>query len=145
MNKLNPALLIPILLCSFLIFSSWAAYQAATRVSDVSDRDYYSKGLKYNSTLIEKKAASSLGWQLRSEFSDGRLVQYLTNSEGLPVSGATGLLKLQDRDALLIVPLEETQPGIYHADLPHLTATQMARAEFELNGARILRHLLLAL
>lgn len=55
MAKLSPALLIPLLLCSFLAFSSWAAYQAATRVSDVSDRDYYSKGLKYNSTLLEKR------------------------------------------------------------------------------------------
>ena len=145
MNKLNPALLIPILLGAFLLFSSWAAYQAATRVSDVSDRDYYSKGLKYNNTLIEKQAASSLGWQLHSELMDGRLIQYLTNGEGLPVTGATGLLKLQDRDVRLIVPLEETQPGIYHAELPHLSGTQTVRAEFELNGARILRHLLLSL
>lgn len=145
MAKLNPTLLIPILLCSFLIFSGWAAYQAATRVSDISDRDYYSKGLKYNNTILEKQAATSLGWELRSELADGLLIQYLTNRDGLPVSGATGLLKLQDRDSLLTVPLEETQPGIYHARLPQFSGTQMVRAEFEHNGARILRRLLLTL
>jgi nitrogen fixation protein FixH len=145
MVKLNSALLIPLLLCSFLAFSSWAAYQAVTRVSEVSDRDYYSKGLKYNSTILEKNAAAVLGWEVHSKLIDGALIQHLTNRDGEPVSGAKGLLKLQHHEALLIVPLEEIQAGVYRAQLPQLTGEHLIRAEFERDGARILRRLLLTI
>lgn len=145
MTKLSPALLIPLLLCSFLAFSSWAAYQAATRVSEVSDRDYYSKGLKYNSTLLEKKAATVLGWELRSELIDGVLIQYLTDQNGEPVSGAKGLLKLQHHEAPLIVPLEEIATGVYRGQLPQLAGEHLIRAQFERDGARIQRRLLLTI
>ncbi|MBW6509408.1 MAG: FixH family protein [Desulfuromonadales bacterium] len=145
MTKPSPALLIPLLLCSFLAFSSWAAYQAATRVSDVSDRGYYSKGLKYNSTLLEKKAATVLGWELRSELVDGMLIQHLTDQNGEPVSGAKGILKLQHREALLTVPLEEIDAGVYRGLLPQRAGEHLIRAEFERDGARILRHLLLTI
>ncbi len=145
MAKLNSALLVPLLLCSFLVFSSWAAYQAATRVSEISDRDYYSKGLKYNSTILEKQAAAVLGWELHSKLIDGKLIQHLTNQKGEPVSGATGLLKLQYRETELILPLEETEPGVYRTPLPQLTGEHLIRAEFEHDGARILRRLLLTI
>lgn len=145
MIRLNSALLVPLLLCSFLVFSSWAAYQAATRVSAVSDRDYYSKGLKYNSTLLEKKAATVLGWELHSTLIDGILIQYLTDQSGEPVSGAKGLLKLQYREAQLSVPLEEVDAGVYRAPLPQLSGEHLIRAEFERDGARILRRLLLTI
>ena len=145
MTRFNSALLVPLLLCSFLVFSGWAAYQAATRVSDISDRDYYSNGLKYNSTMLEKQAATALGWELHSEQSNGVLIQHLTNREGEPVSGAKGLLKLQHRGALLMVPLEETEPGVYRAQLPELSGENLIQAEFEHKGARILRRLLLTI
>ncbi|MBD1400642.1 FixH family protein [Pelovirga terrestris] len=145
MTKFNSALLVPLLLCSFLVFSSWAAYQAATRVSEVSDQDYYSKGLKYNSTMLEKQAAAVLGWELHSELMDGVLIQHLTNREGEPVRGAKGQLKLQYRGALLIVPLAEADPGVYRAQLPELSGENLIQAEFEHKGARILRRLLLTI
>lgn len=145
MTKFNTALLVPLLLCSFLVFSSWAAYQAATRVSEISDRDYYSKGLKYNSTILEKQAAAVLGWELHSELIDGVLIQHLINQQGEPVSGAKGLLKLQYRETLLILPLEETDPGVYRTQLPQLSGEHLIRAEFEHDGARILRRLLLTI
>ncbi len=145
MARFNSALLVPLLLCSFLIFSGWAAYQAATRVSDISDRDYYSNGLKYNSTILEKQAAAVLGWELHSELIDGVLIQHLTNRHGEPVSGAKGLLKLQYRGDLLMVPLEEAGSGVYRAQLPPLSGENLIQAEFEYDGARILRRLLLTL
>ena len=145
MSKLNSALLVPLLLCSFLVFSSWAAYQAATRVSEVSDRDYYSKGLKYNSTVLEKQAAAVLGWELHSELIDGVLIQHLTNQKGEPVSGANGQLKLRHRETLVTVPLEETDPGVYLGQLPELSGENLIQAEFEYDGARILRRLLLTI
>jgi len=145
MAKLNSSLLVPLLLCSFLVFSSWAAYQATTRVSDISDRDYYSKGLKYNNTILEKQAAAVLGWELHSELIDGALIQHLSNRHGEPVSGAKGQLKLQYREVALIIPLEETDPGVYRAQLPQLSGENLISAEFEHNGARILRRLLLTI
>ncbi len=145
MARLHSALLVPLLLCSFLIFSGWAAYQAATRVSGISDRDYYSNGLKYNSTMLEKQAATVLGWELRSELINGVLIQHLTNREGEPVSGAKGLLKLQYRGTLLMVPLEEADPGVYRAQLPELSGENLIQAEIEYDGARILRRLLLTI
>ena len=143
MTRFNSALLVPLLLCSFLLFSGWGAYQAVTRGSDISDLDYYSNGLKYHNTMLEKKAAAVLGWELHSELIDGVLIQRLSNRHGEPVSGARGLLKLQYREAPVIVPLEETAPGVYHADLPALSGEQLIQAEFEHDGARMLRRLLL--
>lgn len=145
MPKNISALLVPVLLCSFLAFSSWAAYQAATRVSEISDRDYYSKGLKYNNTLLEKRAAGVLGWQLHSTLEDDDLVQYLKDRDGEPVSGARGTLSLQYQDNLLVLPLQETAPGIYRARLPQLTGEHPIRADFERDGARISRRLLLTI
>ena len=74
----------------FILFLAWAANQAATGGTDITDRDYYSKGLKYNSTLIEKKAASVIGWKLISRLEIGRLEMSLTDKNNLPVSGADG-------------------------------------------------------
>lgn len=145
MTRFHSALLVPLLLCSFLVFSGWAFYQAATRVSDISDQDYYSNGLKYNSTILEKQAAAVLGWELHSELVNGVLVQHLNNREGEPVSGAKGLLKLQYRGTLMIVPMEETGPGVYRAQLPELSGENLIQAEFEHDGARILRRLLLTI
>lgn len=146
MQKNISALLIPVLIGSFLIFSSWAAYQAVTRVSEVSDRDYYSKGLKYNNTLLEKRAASVMGWQLHSALQEGAFTQLLTDSNGDPVSGATGTLFLhQHQDSVLVISLTETAPGTYTANLPQITGEHLIRAEFEREGARITRQILLTL
>mgnify|MGYP001031527530 CR=1 FL=1 len=147
MRKNIHALLVPLLLLSFLVFSAWAAYQAATRVSEVSDRDYYSKGLKYNNTLLEKRAASVMGWQLRSELHAGILTQFLVDNDGKPVSGATGILVFASpRDtALLTIPLTETAPGVYRAHLPQMTGEHLVRADFERAGARMSRRILLTI
>lgn len=146
MQKNISAMLIPVLICSFLVFSSWAAYQAATRVSEVSDRDYYSKGLKYNNTLLEKRAAYVMGWQLHSAFQQGILTQLLTDSNGEPVTGAVGTLFFQQhQDSILVVPMTETTPGTYSAQLPQISGEHLIRAEFEREGARISRRILLTI
>ncbi|MFO7577449.1 MAG: FixH family protein [Pelovirga sp.] len=147
MRKNIHALLVPVLLLSFLVFSGWAAYQAATRVSEVSDRDYYSKGLRYNNTLLEKRAASVMGWQLRSELHQGTLTQFLVDTDGKPVSGAKGTLFFAStRDSsLLTIPLTETAPGIYSASLPLVAGEHLVRADFERDGARISRRILLTI
>lgn len=145
MSKISPALLIPVLICSFLLFSSWAAHRAVTQVSDVTDRDYYSKGLKYNNTVLEKKAASVLGWELQSRLSDGALIQVLVDGNGEPIIGATAHILVQLQERPLLIPLVETAPGTYSARLPELSGEQVIRSEFERDGARISRRILLAI
>jgi len=140
-----PAMII-LLLGTFLIFCGWSAYRAATRSSQISDRDYYSKGLKYNATLVEKQAASVLGWQLRSELLANQLLIRLTDGQGVPVSGATGILIFHqpNENSSMSLPMQEAAPGTYLAELPtDLKGEIPVRIDFERSGARVNRQLLL--
>ena len=67
-TKKNPYPLFIILLIScFLGFSVWSAMQAIDAGPEVTDADYYSKGLKYSSTVLEKRAAAVLGWKVETQ------------------------------------------------------------------------------
>jgi len=141
-------LLILALLGSFLLFSGWSAYRAATRGSTVTDADYYSKGLKYNTTLVEKRAASVLGWQLQATLDGRRLEVRLSDGGQRPVSAAEGTLVLApahgsgDRQ----YPFREDRAGTYALHLPpELRGEFHARIEFSSGGARLNRQLLLNL
>ena len=141
-------LLIGLLLGSFLIFCGWSAYRAATHGSRISDPEYYSKGLKYNSTLVEKQVARTLGWQLKSELHSRLLQVRLTNAQGVPVSGASGKLVFYEAGVNnnIALPLVETAPGTYQAALPlDLKGEIAAHLDFEHDGAQINRQLLLNL
>ncbi len=134
------------LLASFLLFSGWSAYRASTRGSQITDRDYYSKGLKYNTTLVEKRAATVLGWRLDTKLNDQRLEIQLLDGQGQPVTGARGQLSfyLESDRSTPARELEETSPGQYQALLPaSLTGEVSVRVVFEREGARINRQLLL--
>lgn len=134
------------LLGSFLIFSSWSAYRAATHGSEVTDREYYSKGLKYNTTMIEQRAASVLGWKLSSKLNKQQLQISLTDADGSPVVGAQGKLVFfqQAQVSNNSLLLNESSPGTYLAELPsRLRGSIAVRVDFERQGARINRQLLL--
>ena len=138
--------MIILLLGTFLIFCGWSAYRAATRNSQIADRDYYSKGLRYNSTLVEKQAASVLGWQLHSELSANILRIFLTDGQGVPISGASGNLIFHqpDANANMSLPLREAAPGTYLADLPITLKGEIpVRIDLERSGARVNRQMLL--
>ncbi len=131
----------------FLVFSGWSAYRAATRGSAVTDRNYYSHGLKYDQALVEKKAAETLGWSLSAGVSRGELEIRLSDGDGRPVTGCEG-------EALLLVSgpgegrlaLQETEPGRYAAVLAEgLRGEIAARVDLGRDGARISRRLLLNL
>ncbi len=128
----------------FLVFSFWSAYQAATRSSAVTDRHYYSHGLRYNDTLVEQKAAESLGWTPTVSV-DGHTVEVrLTDREGRPVSGCQGHIVLLD--AGVTVSLAEDDASFYRAALtPGLQGEVAARLEISRDGARISRRLILNL
>ena len=52
-KKNSYPLLILLLIGSFLCFSVWSAMRAIDAGPEVTDADYYSKGLRYNSTLLD--------------------------------------------------------------------------------------------
>lgn len=138
--------LIILLLGSFILFLAWSAFQASTEGTQVTDRDYYNQGLKYNSTMVEKRAAAAMGWQISPKLSEGKLLLRLSDRDGLPVSAANGFLHLYSRPGsdLQKLPLSEIDAGLYRAELPvSIKGETTLRIEFERDGARLNRQLLL--
>ena len=141
-------MIIMLLIGSFIVFLGWSAHQAATRGSDIADRDYYSKGLKYNATLIEKQAASVLGWKVEVALREHTLDIFLRGRQNLPVSSGEATLYLYQPSASspLELHLSEIRPGTYRLILPDdLSGETRARLDFHREGARISRNLLLNL
>lgn len=145
----NPWLFLIILLTGgFLALSGWSFYRAANGASAVTDRDYYRHGLRFNRTLLEQKAAASLGWaaELRLQ---GRLVTIvLRDREQQAVSGARGSLVLlgAGSEPVRELALREHAPGIYRAEFPAgLHGEQPAEITFQRDGARLNRRLLFSL
>ena len=140
--------LIALLGSGFIALSAWSFYRAAHDTSAVTDTDYYSHGLRYNQTLLEQRAADSLGWQIAVNYAGDRLLVTLSDGGRQPVSGARGTLTLFraefPRPQQLL--LQEGAAGRYQALLPaELTGELTAEVAFERAGARLQRRLLLAL
>lgn len=134
----------------FLALTGWSILQAQRQVSSVTDRDYYSHGLRYNQTALERKAAQSLGWALNLQL-DGRfLVSRLTDEVGRPVTGGNGGLLLLGSGAVdrpqAELPFQEVAPGLYRVQLPEQLQGQVpAQVTLTSAGASIQRRLLLNL
>lgn len=145
-RRKNPyPLLIVVLLGAFVLFLAWSARQAATHGSRVSDPEYYSKGLKYNHTRVEERAAASRGWQLETRIVGHKLEFSLHAASGKPLSRANGELTLflPEQKKVLHLPAVENAPGRYQLELPaEAKGSLQAHVEFELQGARIYRQLL---
>lgn len=140
--------LILLLLASFLVFSAWSAWQASDQGSQVTDRDYYSKGLKYNSTLVEKRAAEVLGWTLSTEISGQALTFRIEDGDNKTVNNAQGILYLYLPESPngRSFKLQQSPSGDYLLELPpDLNGTLRARVMFERDGARLNRQLQLNL
>lgn len=132
----------------FLFLTAWALFSAAWRTSGVTDRDYYSHGLRYNQTQLERKAAASLGWTAATELQDDWLLVRLRDRHRQPVTGAAGRLSLLGANGKhdLTSELQEVSPGLYRGKLPdHLQGEQPARIVFEREGVRLNKRLLLSL
>ena len=146
-KKLNiyPPLIL-LLLGAFLLFSVWSAFQAAGLGSEVTDADYYSKGLKYNTSMVEKKAAAVLGWNVSTSL-EGRILTFsLTDRDGRAVDRAVGSLYLAIPNAAenINLSLQEVAAGVYTIILPaDFIGAIQTRLEFERDGARLNRQLLL--
>lgn len=140
--------LIVLLGAGFTALSAWSLYRAAHGTSAVTDADYYSHGLRYNQTLLERRAADSQGWQVAVTYAGDHLLVTLKDGGRQPVSGARGTLTLFraefPRPEQLL--LQESAPGRYQAQLnADLSGELTAEVAFERAGARLQRRLLLAL
>lgn len=147
-KKNSSPFFIILLIGCFLAFSAWSAMRAIDEGPEVTDADYYSKGLRYSSTLLEKKAAEVLGWEVKTRQVERTLEFRLIDKDGKPVEKARGeiFLYLKGANSNKQLPLQETSPGIYTFNLnAEMRGEMNARLEFEQNGARINRHLLLNL
>ncbi len=141
-------ILILVLLSSFLCFSLWSAKRAIDLGPEVTDADYYSKGLRYSSTVLEKRAASVLGWKVSTQLVGRTLEFRLSDKEGLLVRSAQGAIyfPLAGTTSSRRLPLQETTLGTYTFNLTdEMTGEISARLEFEHNGARLNRQLLINL
>ncbi len=140
--------MILLLIGAFLVFLSWSAFQAAGLGTRVTDAAYYSKGLKYNTTQVEKRAAEVLGWNLETRL-DGRILSFhLTDNRGGEVDRAVGSLYLAIPGSAenMYLPLEEVSAGRYRVSFDDdVSGTIQARLELERDGARLNRQLLLNL
>jgi len=152
MAEINKKTTYPFLLlamiCCFLAFLAWSAYKAAGLGSRVTDADYYSKGLKYNTSVVEKRAAEVLGWKLSARLA-GRLLEFhLVDSNGNAVDKAAGTLYLAIPGTAenVRLKLQEASSGIYQVNLgAEFKGSIQARLELERQGARLNRQLLLNL
>lgn len=141
--------LIGALLAGFVLMSAWSFRRAALESSAVTDADYYSHGLRYNQTLLERQAATSLGWQISPRLEGRTLTVQLLDRNRQPVPGASGTLSLtgtEQNPAAVSFPLREIAPGIYLVELPaSWHGERPAEIGFERDGARLGQRLLLAL
>ncbi|MDT8440331.1 MAG: FixH family protein [Desulfuromonadales bacterium] len=149
MTRSTPIPWLLILLGSgFLVLTAWSILIASQRSSGVTDPDYYSHGLRYNETMLEKRAAASLGWTTGIELTGHRLAIELRDREQQPVHRANGRLQLAGSGQLpaIEILLTEERPGRYLAILPEtLRGERAAEINFIRDGARLSKRLLLSL
>ena len=145
-NRHISIFLIILLIAGFILFLIWAGRQAGTPGSRISDQAYYSKGLEYTHTQVEKQSAVRQGWQLRTEMSPQQLHFTLVDADEQPVAKARGelTLYLSAQKKVLHLPAVEISVGRYRVDLPQIiTGSLPVQVEFALQGARISRQLLI--
>jgi nitrogen fixation protein FixH len=146
-TNLYPAFVV-LMIGSFVAFLAWSAMRASDSGPQVTDADYYSKGLRYTSTVLEKRAAAVLGWRVDAHLSGRTLRLQVSDKEGKPISSAKGIVSIYMRNQgeTISFPLREVSAGTYQLHLTDsMTGEMTARVEFERDGARLNRQLLLSL
>jgi len=145
-RKFTPWMLL-LIGAGFLGLTVWSIYRAGRDTSAVTDRDYYSHGLRYNTTLLERKAAESMGWTTAIELTGSGIVVSLRDKTGRPVAGAAGELTLfsTSQEPVVTIALTEATAGYYAALLPAGRRGELsAEISFDRDGVRLNKRLLLA-
>lgn len=144
-----PAFIIALVLC-FVIFSWWSLERAASGVSAVSDPNYYSHGLKYNSTNIEIQTAQALSWTVTPTVKGRELTVAVADAMQVGVSGAKGAITVQPESTgqgiLPPLSLMESGQGLYTVTIPaNLPLTFSANLSLSKGQATVQRRLLVNL
>jgi nitrogen fixation protein FixH len=140
--------LIGALMLGFALLSAWSFRRAARESSPVTDASYYSHGLRYNQTLLERQAAATLGWRAVPQLEGNHVTVRLFDRDRQAVSGAGATLTLLGTGAAhnLRLPLHEVTAGLYRAELPGgVYGDLAAEVAFERDGASLHQRLLLAI
>ena len=139
-------LYLALLLGGFIVFLGWSARQASTDGARITDRDYYSKGLRYNTSQVERRAASVLGWQVLADLDDRTLSLQLNDRDGSSVEGADIVLTLMTPSRQIPLVPREQLAGTYLFQMPtDIYGEIPARYTIQREGARIERQLLINL
>lgn len=140
--------LIAFLIAGFLAMTAWSFHRASRGASAVTDSDYYHHGLRFEQTLLEQKAAASLGWDTEISLHGRQLRIRLQDRRQQPVTAARGELTMSGdrRGETLRLVLAESDGGLYLVQLPGtLHGEQTARLDFDRDGAHLSNQLILAL
>lgn len=145
----NPwPLLIIVLVAGFLALSTWSFHRANRETSAVTDSDYYSHGLRFDQTQLERTKATGLGWDTNVGL-DGRWLRVtLRDSRSQPITAAHAVLTLTTAPGgePLRLPLAEQAEGVYVSQLPSaLHGEQAVRIDFERDDARLSQQLIISL
>jgi len=144
-----PTFIISIVL-AFGAISWWSLDRAASGVSSVSDANYYSHGLKYNSTNLEIQTAQALGWTITPEVQGRRLTIQVSDAKENGISGCQGLIALSpetvEQKDLPPLALTDAGQGLYTAEIPpELPTTFTASLSLRKGQATVQRRLLINL
>lgn len=144
-----PALIIALVL-AFAAFSWWSFILAASGVSAVTDPDYYSHGLKYNGTALERKAGEALGWRVSQQVAGRVLTMRVEDAQQQGIPGCQGVITFAGDGAgpqpLPPLAVTEIGAGRYRAEIPAaLPQTLAATLTISKGQALIQRRLILAL
>jgi len=150
MNAMNtrwPVFIITLGL-AFVAFSWWSLERAASGVSPVSDPNYYSHGLKYNSTNLEIQTAEALQWTVTPTVKGRALTVQVNDAKQVGISGGYGALTVQFEGAgqspLPPLPLMDGGQGLYAVTIPAgLPRTLSANLTLTKDQATVQRRLLI--
>jgi len=149
MIKLKQIPWLPLLIgAGFFVLMLWSIFLASQRTSAVIDRDYYSHGLRYNETLLERQAAAALGWTISTRLLGRSLIIQVRDRDHEPVARAHGTFKLLGSEVqpARLFALDEIAPGSFRTEIPaDLHGEHPVEIQLELAGARLSKRLLLSL
>jgi nitrogen fixation protein FixH len=149
MIKLKHIPWLPLLIgMGFLVLMLWSIFLASQRTSAVIDRDYYSHGLRYNETLLERQAAAALGWTMTSRLLGRTLIIQVQDRNHEPAARAHGICRLLASDAQPArqFVLDEIEPGSFRTVLPaDLHGEHPVEIQLDFAGTKLSKRLLLSL
>ena len=121
------------LVCLFLAFAAitcWSLERAVSEVSPVVDPNYYSHGLRYNSSALELQTARALGWRIDPELDKGVLTIRVQDEHKVGIAGCRGhltlLTKTPERETVNPLTMIDRGNGRYTVEIPPDLPTPVA-------------------